>query len=57
MYAYLWRILPGPTAMKVLLAVLLFLAFTAVLFIWVFPAVMPHLPFNDVTVSGSDSTG
>jgi hypothetical protein len=29
---------------------LLALAVVAVLFVWVFPAVAPHLPFEDVTI-------
>lgn len=50
MYAALWRILPGPTAVKALLAALIFLAVVLVLFVWVFPWLEPRLPFQDVTV-------
>jgi hypothetical protein len=50
MYAALWRILPGPTAVKFLLALLLFAAVVALLFLWVFPWLSPRLPFSDVTV-------
>lgn len=50
MYGYLWRILPGPTPVKALLALLLFLLVVVVLFEWVFPWLTPLLPFNDVTV-------
>ena len=28
-------------------------AVVAVLFLWVFPAIAPHMPFNDQTVGGS----
>lgn len=50
MYGWIWRSLPGPVAVKVLLALLLVVAVVAVLFVWVFPAVAPYLPFNDGTV-------
>lgn len=50
MYAALWRALPGPVALRVVLALLLVLAVVAVCFTWVFPAVAPSLPFNDTTV-------
>ena len=50
MYAALWRILPGPTPVKLLLAAALFAAVVAVLFLWVFPWLSPRLPFSDVTV-------
>ena len=53
MYAWLWRQLPGPLAVRVVLAVLLALVVVAVLFLVVFPWVEPRLPFNDVTVSRS----
>lgn len=50
MYAALWRLLPGPTWLRVLLALLLALAVLVVCFTWVFPAVAPYVPLNDVTV-------
>ena len=50
-YALIWRILPGPTALKVIEAVVLLLAVVAALFIWVFPLVAPYMPFNDTTVN------
>lgn len=50
MYAALWRLLPGPFPVKLLIALLLALAVVAVLFEWVFPWLSPRLPFNDVTV-------
>ena len=49
-YGWLWRLLPGPKAVKVLLATLLLVAVLAVLFNWVFPAIAPLMPFNDTTV-------
>ena len=56
MYAGLWRALPGPTAVKTVTALVLFLAVVMVLFLWVFPWLVPMLPFNDVTVE-SEAAG
>lgn len=50
MYGWIWRHLPGGTALRALQAVLLVLAVAALLLFVVFPAVEPHLPFNQVTV-------
>lgn len=49
MYAWIWRQLPGPTAARVALALVLFLAVVTVLFFVVFPWLEPHLPFDQVT--------
>jgi len=49
-YGLIWRLLPGPTALKVVETAVLVLAVVAVLFVWVFPAVAPFMPFNDTTV-------
>jgi hypothetical protein len=50
MYAALWRVLPGGRPAKTLQAILLVVVVVGVLFLWVFPAVTPHLPFEDVTI-------
>jgi hypothetical protein len=50
MYGAIWRALPGPTAVRALIAILLVLAIVAVLLLWVFPWAEQHLPFLDVTV-------
>ena len=50
MYVWFWRRLPGPLPVRLLLALLAFLLVVAVLFVVVFPAVEPLLPFSDVTV-------
>ncbi len=50
MYAALWRVLPGPTALKVLQLVLLAAVVMAALFGWVFPWAERSLPFLNVTV-------
>ncbi len=49
MYAWIWRQLPGPTAVRVLEALLLVAAVVALLLFVVFPWIEPQLPFNDVT--------
>ncbi|MGC5165342.1 hypothetical protein [Luteimicrobium sp. DT211] len=50
MYGALWRLLPGPAWLRVvLLAVLAALAVVA-LFRWVFPAIEPYMPFDEQTV-------
>jgi hypothetical protein len=50
MYGWLWRHLPGPVAVRVLLAALLVAVVLAVLVTAVFPAVEPMLPFDDSAV-------
>jgi hypothetical protein len=55
MYAALWRRLPGGRLAKSLSALVLFAAIVVILFGWVFPAVAPLLPFEDVTVQGQPS--
>lgn len=52
LYAAIWRALPGPLVVRVLLATVLVLAVVAVLFVWVFPRIAPLMPFNDNTVDG-----
>jgi hypothetical protein len=54
MYPWIWRHLPGPAAVKLLQALLLVAAITALLFFVVFPWVEPHLPINKVTVPGHE---
>ncbi len=50
MYGWIWRHLPGPLPVRLLTALLLILAVVAVCFVWVFPAIAPHMPFNQTTV-------
>lgn len=57
MYGFLWRMLPGPTPIKVLLALLVFILVVAALFLWVFPWLSPRLPFSDVTVDTAWGVG
>lgn len=49
-YGSIWRLLPGPTALKVIEALVLTAVVLAVLFGWVFPQVAPYMPFNETTV-------
>jgi hypothetical protein len=51
MYAALWRLLPGRRLAKTFEAALLAAVVVVVLFLWVFQAAAPHLPFEDVTIS------
>lgn len=53
MYASLWRALPGPFAVRLLLVLVLVVAVVAACFVWLFPAVAPYAPFNDQTVEGT----
>jgi hypothetical protein len=50
MYSWIWRHLPGGTASKAVLSLVLVAAVAALLLFVVFPWVEPRLPFNDVTV-------
>ncbi|MGH3432404.1 MAG: hypothetical protein ACRDQB_06155 [Thermocrispum sp.] len=50
MYAWIWRHLPGPPAVRVAIAVLLVAGVVALLMFVVFPWLEPMLPFNDVAV-------
>lgn len=52
MYDWIWRLLPGGTPTKSVLAVLLALAVCGLLLFVVFPWLEPRLPFDDVTVGG-----
>ena len=49
-YAAIWRALPRPLVVRLLLSLVLVLAVVAVLFVWVFPRIAPLMPFNDNTV-------
>jgi hypothetical protein len=51
MYAFLWRHLPGPVFLKVLIAAAMFALIVVLLFGWVFPWVEPLMPFSGNTVS------
>lgn len=50
MYAWIFRHLPGPVWLRVVLVLLVLAAVIAVLFTWVFPLIAPFMPFNGSTV-------
>jgi hypothetical protein len=50
MYGPLWRLLPGPWPVKVLLSLVLVVAVVAVCFLWLFPAIATYMPFNGNSV-------
>lgn len=50
LYAAIWRALPGPLGVRILLATVLVLLVVAVCFLWLFPRIAPLMPFNDNTV-------
>lgn len=52
MYTCIWCTLPGGLPGKLAGSLLLLAAVVALLFLVVFPAVEPLLPFSDVTVEG-----
>ncbi|WP_187344379.1 hypothetical protein [Serinicoccus sp. CUA-874] len=52
MYAALWRALPGPVWVRLLLALLALAAVVVVCFTWLFPQLAPLLPLNDPDVRG-----
>ena len=56
MYAALWRLLPGSRLVRILQLVVIAAVVVSVLFGWVFPAIAPHLPFEDVTIEPSTGT-
>jgi hypothetical protein len=51
MYGALWRHIPGGLAGRLAGVVALAVAALALLFYVIFPAVEPHLPWNEVTVN------
>ena len=57
MYTWIWRHLPGSTAVRVLLAVLLAALVVVLLFTYVFPWAESALPFLDNTVGNGSTAG
>lgn len=57
MYGLIWRILPGPWASKFIMAVGLLAGGAALLWFFAFPAISPHMPFNDGAVDTSGFGG
>lgn len=50
MYGWIWRHLPGPVIVRLLLVLILLTGVVALLFLVVFPAIEPILPINDNTL-------
>jgi hypothetical protein len=50
MYGWLWRHLPGPRTVRALIMLALAAAVLVACFAWLFPAIAPHMPFNQTTV-------
>jgi hypothetical protein len=53
MYGWIWRHLPGNRAAKLVASTVLISALGAALWFFVFPAVEPMLPFDDVQIATS----
>lgn len=51
MYSWIWRHLPGPTAVRVLIVVLALVALFLFLMNVAYPAVERMMPYTDVSVS------
>ena len=54
MYAGLWRALPGPVALRLLIVLVLLAVVVVVCFEWLFPLVASWLPYDETTV-GTDT--
>ncbi len=50
LYGALWRLLPGPLPVKIVLAAILLAGAVYALFTWVFPVLEPYMPGSDVTI-------
>ena len=53
MYGFIWRVLPGPLIVRVLLALALIAAVVCACFTWLFPAIAPYMPLDDSVINGS----
>lgn len=51
MYAALWRILPGPALVRVLILLVLLALVVLACFEWLFPLVASWLPYDETTIS------
>jgi hypothetical protein len=55
MYVWIWRHLPGATALRLLQVLLLVAAVSALLLFVIFPWIEPKLPANPITGPGTVS--
>ncbi|MDQ2836127.1 MAG: hypothetical protein M3Y42_00235 [Actinomycetota bacterium] len=53
MYVWIWRHLPGATGLRLLQALLLVAAVSALLLFVIFPVIEPRLPANPITGPGT----
>lgn len=49
-YGAIWRLLPGPKPVKIVLAAILLTAAVYAMFTWLFPVLEPYMPGSDVTI-------
>lgn len=49
MYARLWRMLPGPWPVRLVIVLALVAAVMAACFEWVYPALAPYMPLSGST--------
>lgn len=54
MYGLVWRLLPGPWPSKLIMSLGMIAGAAALLWFVAFPAVSPHMPFNDGAVDATD---
>lgn len=57
MYAWMFRRLPGPLWVRILITLVILAALIVLLFGWVFPAIAPYMPFNQGTVGALAASG
>jgi membrane protein YdbS with pleckstrin-like domain len=50
MYGALWRLMPGPWPVKLLISLVAVALVVVVCFLWLFPAIAPYMPFNGSSV-------
>lgn len=50
MYGFIWRNLPGPWFVRLLICLILIAAVCYLLLQFVFPVIAPYMPFNGATV-------
>lgn len=55
MYGALWRALPGPAWVRVLILLVLAAGVVLACFEWLFPVVAEYMPFNDPNVQTGDA--
>lgn len=49
-YGFIWRHLPGPWFVRLLISLILIAAVCYLMLQYVFPVIAPYMPFNNATV-------